>query len=222
MTESKEKRVPKGKIKFKLELTKEQKESKAEILRHTISILTGVAGTSKTFLACQTALDLHFSNRNQYERITIMRPMVGTEDNKMGALPGTLEEKVEPWMIPIRENMYQLYDKTKIDTMFKEGIIRTLPLQYCQGLTFTDEVVIIDESQNATAEQFEMILTRLGKRSKMIFTGDPNQIQLKQKSKSGLQRLIDIVPLTENLTNIVLTENYRNPIIREIIKLYNK
>lgn len=217
---NKEKRIPKGDISFKLSLSDEQKNAKSIILDHTISVLSGVAGTSKTFLTCQIALDRFF--KREYNRITIMRPMVGTEDNKMGALPGTLEEKTEPWMVPIKENMYSLYDKEKIDKMFDEGDIRMLPLQFCQGLTFTNEIVIIDESQNSTAQQFEMILTRLGKDSKMIFTGDPNQIQLKQKSHSGLQRLIDISNDINTLVHVKLTENYRDPIVREIIEKYNK
>lgn len=215
-------RIPKNPVNFKIQLSDEQKKAKEKVLDSTISILTGVAGTSKTFLACQIALSLHFGNRNEFSRITVMRPMVGTEDNKMGALPGTLEEKIEPWMIPIRENMYMLYDKEKIDKMFREGIIRTLPLQYCQGVTFTDEVVLIDEAQNATAQQFEMILTRLGRGSKMIFTGDPNQIQLKVKSHSGFSRLIDISKEIDAMECVHLTENYRDPIVREIIEKYNK
>lgn len=219
MSDNTTKRVPKGSINFKLQLTEEQKRAKAEILDSTISVLTGVAGTSKTFVSVQTALNSFF--RRECNRITIMRPMVGTED-KMGILPGTLEEKIEPWMVPIVENMYNLYDRTKIDKMLKEGDIRMLPLQFTQGVTFTNEIVIIDESQNATAEQFEMILTRIGRGSKMIFTGDPAQIQLKQKSRSGLQRLIDIVPKIPQMCHVELTENYRDPIVREILKYYNK
>lgn len=215
-----EKRTPKSPVNFKVQLTDEQKEAKEKVLDSTISILTGVAGTSKTFLACQIALSLHFGNRNEFNRITIMRPMVGTED--MSALPGTLEEKMAPWMVPIVENMYMLTDKSKIQKMMSEGQINILPLQFTQGVTLTNEVIIIDEAQNVTAQQFEMILTRLGKGSKMIFTGDPNQIQLKSKSRSGLQRLIDIVPEVDALTCIELKENYRDPIIRDIIEKYNK
>ena len=218
MANNSDKLAPKNPIKFKLQLTEERKEAKAEVLNHTISVLTGVAGTSKTFVAVQIALDLYF--RREIDRITIMRPMIGTEE--MGMLPGTLEEKMEPWTIPIKENMYALYDKGKIDSMLKEGAIRILPLQFTQGVTMVNECVIIDEAQNATAQQFEMVMTRLGKNSKMIFTGDPNQIQLKQKSRSGLQRLIDIVPLIPQLTCVTLTENYRDPIVREIIEHYNK
>lgn len=213
-----DKHAPKTPVKFKLQLTEEQKEAKAEVLSHTISILTGVAGTSKTFVAVQIALDMYF--RREINRITIMRPMVGTEE--MGMLPGTLEEKMEPWTIPLVENMYALYDKGKIDSMLKDGSIRILPLQFTQGVTMTNECVIIDEAQNATKQQFEMIMTRLGKGSKMIFTGDPLQIQLKQKSRSGLQKLIDIVPNIDALTCVTLTENYRDPIVREIIQYYNR
>lgn len=210
--------APKNPIKFKLQLTEEQKQAKAEVLDKTITVLTGVAGTSKTFVSVQIALDLYF--RREINRITIMRPMVGTEE--MGMLPGTLEEKMEPWTIPLVENMYALYDKGKIDSMLKDGNIRILPLQFTQGVTMVNEFVIIDEAQNATAQQFEMIMTRLGKNSKMIFTGDPNQIQLKQKSRSGLQRLIDIVPMIDQLGCVTLTENYRDPIVREIIQWYNR
>jgi phosphate starvation-inducible PhoH-like protein len=181
-------------------------------------VLTGIAGTSKTFTAIQTGLDLFF--RREIDRITIMRPTVATED--IGALPGTIDEKMSAWMIPIIENMYKLYNKEKIDKMVREGEIRMLPLQFTQGVTFANEFVLLDEAQNATADQVSMVLTRLGKGSFMILTGDPKQIQLRQKSRSGLQRLVDIVHGVKHLDHVNLTENHRDPIVQEIVEKYNR
>lgn len=213
-----EKRVPKGNITFKCQLSEEQKLAKAEIINNKIFVLTGIAGTSKTFLAAQCALDAFF--RRDIDRITIMRPTVATED--IGHLPGNVDEKMSMWMIPIIENMYILYGKDKIDKMIKEGDIRMLPLQFGQGITFVKEFVILDEAQNATAEQIEMVLTRTGLGSQIVLTGDVNQIQLKRKSLSGLQRLLDICGLVDNLGSFELKENHRDPIVEEIIRLYNK
>lgn len=212
------KRVPKMERNFKVEPTEEQKQAFSVIYDHTITVLTGVAGTSKSFTAVMYALK-HFYKR-KFNRITIMRPTVSTED--IGSLPGTIEDKFSAWCIPLIENMHIMEHKDTIDRMLKEGAIRMLPLQFTQGVTFSDEIVIIDEAQNATAKQFEMILTRIGKGSQMIFTGDPNQIQLKATSHSGFQRLIDIVPEIEQLGLVELHENYRDPIVREIIAKYNK
>lgn len=213
-----EKRVPKGNITFKCQLTEEQKLAKSKILESKIFVLTGIAGTSKTFLAAQCALDAFFTRK--VNRITIMRPTVATED--IGHLPGNVDEKMGMWMIPIIENMYTLYDKEKIDKMIREGLIRMLPLQFGQGITFVDEFVILDEAQNATAEQIEMVLTRTGLGSQIVLTGDVNQIQLKRKVLSGLQRLLDICGDVKHLDSYELKENHRDPIVEEIIRLYNK
>ncbi len=215
---NKEKRVPRNAIKFKVSLTEEQKEAKTTVLNNKISVICGVAGTSKTFTAVQIALDQFF--KRKIERITIMRPTIASED--IGALPGTVDEKMAMWMIPIVENMYLLYDKSKIDKMLAEGDIRMLPLQFTQGITFVGEFVILDEAQNATADQVSMVLTRLGKGSRMVLTGDPGQIQLKQKGKSGLQRLIDITGKVVNLSCIEMEVNHRDPIVAEIVEFYNR
>lgn len=213
-----EKRIPKGPIKFKCQLTEEQKEAKRVILSHDVTILTGIAGSAKTFLACQNALDQYFTR--QVERITIIRPTVATED--IGFLPGGAEDKMAMWMIPLIENMYKLYDKEKIDALLKKGSIRMLPLQFTQGITFVNESVIVDEAQNMTKVQTEMVLTRLGKDSRIVLAGDPHQTQLKETSQSGLQRLIDIVPEIEELGYFELKENHRNPIVEKIVRIYNQ
>jgi phosphate starvation-inducible PhoH-like protein len=211
-----QKRVPKNDITFKVSLSSEQKQAKEVILNNKITVVSGIAGTSKTFTAVQTALDQFF--KRQVNKITIMRPTVATED--LGALPGTVKEKMEMWMIPIIENMYILYDKAKIDKMIVEGDIRMLPLQFTQGITFVDEFVILDEAQNATVEQIAMVLTRLGKTSTMVLTGDENQIQLKNKSLSGLKKLILLESRIEKLGHVRLTSNHRDAIVEEIVNLY--
>ena len=150
-TNGSQKRKPKNPIKFKLQLTEEQKLGKAIILDNKITVVTGKAGSSKTFLCCNV------------------------ED--IGHLPGDINDKMQPWMTPIIENMYDLYDKTKIEKEIVEGRIRILPLQFTQGVTFRNSAVIVDEAQNCTKEQLKMILTRTGIDSKIMIAGDPQQIQ---------------------------------------------
>jgi phosphate starvation-inducible protein PhoH and related proteins len=214
---SSQKRKPKNPIKFKLQLTEEQKLGKATILDNKITVVTGKAGSSKTFLCCNVALDLLFTK--QIEKIVIMRPMVGTED--IGHLPGDINDKMQPWMTPIIENMYDLYDKTKIEKEIVEGRIRILPLQFTQGVTFRNSAVIVDEAQNCTKEQLKMILTRTGIDSKIMIAGDPQQIQIRRKSDSGLSKLIDVAERIDKLALIHLTSNYRDPIVEQIIDEYD-
>lgn len=212
------KRVPKNEVKLKLQLTESQKLVKEQIINHKVSILTGVAGTSKTFLAVNTALS-EFLKR-KYDRITILRPTVASED--IGFMPGDVYDKMSHWMIPITENMNMLYGKDKIEEEFKEGNIRMLPLQYVQGVTFVDEFVVIDEAQNCTSEQIKMLLTRLGKTSVMVFTGDKDQVQLKRKNTSGFNRLIEITDEIEEMYLAELVENHRDPVVKKIIEIFDK
>ena len=212
-----EKRVPKGDITYKVSLTDEQKEVKRNCYDYKINIITGDAGTSKTFTACQIALDMLF--KRQVDRITIMRPTVSTED--IGFLPGTAKEKMEGWLLPVIENFKTLYDKTKIEKLLTEETIRILPLQFCQGITFFNELTILDEAQNCTEEQLSMVMTRVGRGSTLIITGDTRQVQLKNKSQSGFKKLLDLETKTNKISFNVLTENYRDPVVREILELYN-
>lgn len=203
-------------IKFQLQLSEEQKDAKSILRDSSIGILTGVAGTSKSFLACQMALDMYF--KREYNRISFSRPTVGTED--MGHLPGTLEEKMEPWVLPLIDNMYKLVNKDKIDKMMRDGQIIFRPLQFVRGITFDDEIAILDEAQNCTYNQTMMFLTRLGKDAKIFITGDTNQVDLKAKSQSGLARLVDVVDKIDGMEHVELTENYRSPLVQKIIQHY--
>jgi phosphate starvation-inducible PhoH-like protein len=173
-----EKRKPKNPIKFKIELNPEQKEAKAKILNNTVTLLAGSAGSGKTLLACQIALEKLFMK--ECDKIIITRPTVSKEE--IGFLPGDLREKMDPWVQPIYQNMYMLYDKVKIEQLITGGQIEIVPVSFMRGRTFVDSFVIVDEAQNVTHEQMEMIVTRLGLRSKMIICGDDHQVDLKSKT----------------------------------------
>ncbi len=213
-----EKRVPKGDITYKVSLTEEQRDVKRECFNYKINIITGDAGTSKTFTACQIALDMLF--KRQIDRITIMRPTVATED--IGFMPGDSRSKMEGWVIPVIENFKTLYDKNKIEKLLEEETIRILPLQFCQGVTFYNELTLLDEGQNCTKEQMNMVMTRVGRGSTLLITGDIRQNQLKNKSLSGFKELLDLQGKTSLIGFHELKENYRDPVVREVLELYNK
>ena len=211
-----EKRKPKNPIKFKVELNQEQKEAKSKILENTVTLLAGSAGSGKTLLACQIALEKLFMK--EVEKIIITRPTVSKEE--IGFLPGDLREKMDPWVQPIYQNMYALYDRVKIEKHIQEGDIEIVPVSFMRGRTFLDSIVIVDEAQNVTHEQMEMIVTRLGLRSKMIICGDDNQVDLKNKRDSGFRFLYTASKKIKNLAAISLKTNHRNPIVEDLISYY--
>ena len=211
-----EKRKPKNPIKFKIELNQEQKEAKSKILENTVTLLAGSAGSGKTLLACQIALEKLFMK--EIEKIIITRPTVSKEE--IGFLPGDLREKMDPWVQPIYQNMYALYDRVKIEKHIEEGDIEIVPVSFMRGRTFLDSMVIVDEAQNVTHEQMEMIVTRLGLRSKMIICGDDNQVDLKNKRDSGFRFLYTASKKIKNLAAISLKTNHRNPIVEDLIIYY--
>jgi phosphate starvation-inducible protein PhoH and related proteins len=213
-----EKRKPKSPIKFKIELNPEQKEAKAKILQHTVTLLAGSAGSGKTFLACQIALEKLFMK--EAEKIIITRPTVSKEE--IGFLPGDLREKMDPWVQPIYQNMYALYDKVKVEQLIQAGQIEIVPVSFMRGRTFLDSVVIVDEAQNVTHEQMEMIVTRLGLRSKMIICGDDHQVDLKRKADSGFRFLYAAARKIKNMCSISLKTNHRDPIVEDLIGLYEE
>jgi energy-coupling factor transporter ATP-binding protein EcfA2 len=137
-----EKRIPKNPIKFKISLNEEQKAAKELILQNTITLLAGKAGSGKTLLACQVALDGLF--RKQYEKIIITRPTVSKEE--IGFLPGDLHQKMDPWVQPIYQNMYILYGKDKIEPYIQGGQIEIVPLSFMRGRTFVNACLIEGES----------------------------------------------------------------------------
>lgn len=215
MAQNIEKDAPKGKIKFNITLSEEQKESKSSILYHPYNFLLGKAGSGKTLLAVQVALDMYFTR--QVNKIVITRPTVSNEDN--GYLPGSLSEKMEPWLVPIRSNMRKVYNKPAIlEKMEREENIELVSLAHFRGRTFDNSVVIVDEFQNLTKAQLGMVLGRLGKGSTMILTGDPQQIDLKFSNDSAVH---DVPKLksSEHVYSITLKDNHRHEALNEVLKL---
>ena len=208
----------KNKIQFNLSLNAEQKEVKAKILQDTISVLIGKAGSGKTLLATQIALEALFYR--EVERVIITRPTVSNED--IGFLPGSMKEKMDPWLSPIQANMIMLTNKAKIEKMMSEDTIEISPISFLRGRTFVNAFVIVDESQNVTKTQMEMILSRLGVNSKMILTGDSSQTDLKNKKDSGLPYLLDMSSSINGLGVYELKTNHRHPIVEEILKHFDE
>ena len=210
-----EKKPPKGPVKFSITLSEEQKASKQAILHHPYNFIVGKAGSGKTMLACQVALDMFF--KRMINKIIITRPTVSTEDN--GFLPGSEKEKMEPWLVPIRSNMRKVYNKPAIlEKMETEESIELVSLAHFRGRTFENSVVIVDEFQNLTRSQLGMALGRLGKGSTMIFCGDNQQIDLKDKNYSAIHDMAKIVE-SEYVYKRVLQDNHRHPAIDEVFEM---
>ena len=207
----------KNKIQFNMSLNAEQKETKARILQDTISVLIGKAGSGKTLLATQIALEALFYR--EVDRVIITRPTVSNED--IGFLPGSMKEKMDPWLSPIQANMIMLTNKAKIEKLMSEDTIEISPISFLRGRTFVNAFVIVDESQNVTKTQMEMILSRLGMNSKMILTGDSSQTDLKNKKDSGLPYLLNMADTINGLGVYELKTNHRHPIVEDILKHFD-
>jgi len=212
---NKEKTPPKTEIKFSLSLSEEQKAAKALIMETPFNFILGKAGSGKTLLAVQIALDMHFKRR--IDKIIITRPTVSNEDN--GFLPGSLAEKMDPWLVPIRSNMRKVYNKPEIlDKMEQEENIELVSLTYFRGRTFDNSVCIVDEFQNLTKQQLGMVLGRLGKGSTMILTGDGSQIDLKSVNDSAIHSVAKLRE-SQYVHTVTLKDNHRHPALDDILKL---
>ena len=218
MAENKSKKPPRGKIKFEITLSEEQKESKSNILSHPYNFVMGKAGSGKTLLAVQVALDMFFTR--QVNKIVITRPTVSNEDN--GYLPGSLHEKMEPWLVPIRSNMRKVYNKPPIlEKMENNEDIELVSLAHFRGRTFDKAVVIVDEFQNLTKQQLGMVLGRLGKGSTMILTGDSHQIDLKFSNDSAIHEVAKLKP-SQYVYSVNLQDNHRHEALNELLKLLSE
>jgi phosphate starvation-inducible PhoH-like protein len=213
-----EKRKPKGEIKFKLSLNEEQKEAKQIIIDNPVVLLKGMAGSGKTLVACQVALDMVF--KKEMNKIIITRATVSKED--IGFLPGDLKEKMDPWLAPIYANLHLLYDKEKIDKMVLENQIEIVPFAFMRGRTFPNAFVIVDECQNITHQQTEMMLGRLGKGGKIVFCGDIAQVDLKSKKDSGIGFFPRLEERIKGVRIVTLKKNHRHEIVEEILKTYEE
>jgi len=214
------KRKPKNPINFNITLNEEQKVAKSKILENVITILTGGAGSGKTLLACQIALDLLFNR--EIEKIIIARPVI-TSGEELGFLPGDIREKMDPFVAPIYENMYRLYSKDKIDKCIQEGQIEIIPFAFMRGRNISNAFVIIDEAQNVTDKQMELVITRLCQGSKMVIVGDVQQTDLKDRKMSGLYFLNKaIAGNVQGVGSIHLKINHRHEIVEPILAIYKE
>ena len=215
MAENINKQPPKGKVRFSITLSEEQKMAKTNVLYHPYNFIMGKAGSGKTLLAVQIALDMFFQRK--INQIIITRPTVSNEDN--GYLPGSLDEKMEPWLVPIRSNMRKVYNKPMIlEKMEKEENIELVSLSHFRGRTFDNACVIVDEFQNLTKQQLGMVLGRLGKGSTMILTGDPQQIDLKFPNDSAIHE-VPKVKESSFVYATTLMDNHRHEALDEILRL---
>ena len=206
-------------ISFSIALNEEQKIAKSVILNTPINFIMGKEGTGKTMLGVNIALDLFFRKDTHYKQIIITRPVVATED--FGHLPGNMKEKLDPFMQPIYENIRNVYGNTptkkaKIDKHLEHEDIRILPIAFTRGVSYDNAIVIVDEFQNCTSHQLEMIIGRLGNTSKLLFTGSNVQIDLKYKRDSAVNTLSKLKN-NEYVSITNLTTNHRHPAVESVL-----
>ena len=216
-TNSISKKSPKNPIKFLIPLNEEQKQAKSIILDNKITVLKGQAGSGKSMLAAQIALDLLF--RKEIERIILTRPAV-TSGEDIGFLPGTKEDKLAPYTAAIYDNMYRLYNKEKIDKELIDGRIEVIPLAFMRGRNLSNCLVVVDEAQNITNRQMELLLGRICVGTKMIVCGDGAQIDLKDRKMSGFHFICTNFKEVPGFEVVTLKTNHRDPIVENILEIY--
>jgi phosphate starvation-inducible PhoH-like protein len=200
--------------------TANQKRYVDAIEDHTITFGIGPAGTGKTYLAM--AMAVAALQAKKVNRIVLTRPAVEAGEN-LGFLPGTLSEKIDPYLRPLFDALHDMIDIDSIPRLMQSGIIEVAPLAYMRGRTLNDAFVILDEAQNTTPEQMKMFLTRLGFASKMIITGDITQIDLPNAQKSGLRVVRDILKDIDDIAFMELTAEdvVRHRLIGDIVRAYD-
>ncbi|HEX2711842.1 MAG TPA: PhoH family protein, partial [Candidatus Acidoferrales bacterium] len=181
----------------------------------------GPGGTGKTYLAVAMAVSALFTK--QVNRIILARPAVEAGE-RLGFLPGTLQQKIDPYMRPLYDALYDMLDADKLERYLEKGIIEVAPLAFMRGRTLNDSFVILDEAQNTTSEQMKMFLTRLGFNSKAVITGDITQIDLPSGRRSGLIEAIDVVGKIEGIAFVHFNERdvVRHNLVQQIIKAYDE
>lgn len=185
-----------------------------------IVVASGPAGTGKTYLAMLAALQAY--QKGECKRIILTRPAITVEDEQHGFLPGTIHEKMEPWIIPMLDVVREYYSTKEVETMFEEQLIEVAPLAYCRGRTFKNCWIIGDEMQNATPNQIKMLMTRIGENSKMILTGDIEQTdRIHNNGLSDLQQRLSNSP-NKHIAQCLFTQTdvKRHPLIPSILELY--
>jgi phosphate starvation-inducible PhoH-like protein len=199
--------------------TLNQKRYVDAIDHHTIVFGIGPAGTGKTYLAMAKAVNA--LQTKQVTRIILTRPAVEAGE-RLGFLPGTLSEKIDPYLRPLYDALHDMMDPELIPKLMSSGVIEVAPLAYMRGRTLNDAFIILDEAQNTTAEQMKMFLTRLGFGSKIVVTGDVTQIDLPGNNRSGLRAAVDILDGIEDIhiSELTSADVVRHRLVAEIVDAY--
>ena len=200
--------------------SEKQKRYLRALKESEIVISTGPAGTGKTFLAVAVALTMLLEKK--IERIILSRPAVEAGE-RLGFLPGDMREKVDPYLRPLYDSLYDLLDFEKIQKKIEIGDIEIAPLAFMRGRTLKNSFAILDEAQNATDTQIKMFLTRIGENSKIVINGDPSQIDLPNKSLSGLNRSKNLLGHLDEISVVDFdhTDVVRHPLVSKIVKAYS-
>jgi phosphate starvation-inducible protein PhoH and related proteins len=191
------------------------------IEKHDMVFGVGPAGTGKTYLAVAMAISALLAKR--VNRIILARPAVEAGE-RLGFLPGTLQDKIDPYLRPLYDALYDMLDPEKVDRYLEKNVIEIAPIAFMRGRTLNDSFVIMDEAQNTTSEQMKMFVTRLGFNSKAVITGDITQIDLPSARRSGLVEAIEILKPVEGLTFVYFDESdvVRHHLVQRIIRAYDE
>tara|TARA_B100000809_G_scaffold24871_1_gene21785 strand:- start:31 stop:1050 length:1020 start_codon:yes stop_codon:yes gene_type:complete len=201
--------------------SKKQKEYVKALKTNQIIMSLGPAGTGKTYLAVAAALSMLLEKK--VERIILSRPAVEAGE-KLGFLPGDMKEKIDPYLRPLYDSLHEMFDYNKIQRKIESGEIEIAPLAFMRGRTLKNCFAILDEAQNATQTQIKMFLTRIGENSKLVVNGDPSQIDLLNKSHSGLVQSQNILKGIKEISIINFDQNdvIRHPLVTKIVEAYKK
>ena len=201
--------------------SKNQKDYVKALKTNEIIMSLGPAGTGKTYLAVAVALTMLLEKK--VERIILSRPAVEAGE-RLGFLPGDMKEKIDPYLRPLYDSLHDLYHYDKIKKKIENGEIEIAPLAFMRGRTLKNSFAILDEAQNATETQIKMFLTRIGENSKLVVNGDPSQIDLPNKSQSGLVKAQNILKDIKEISviNFDNKDVIRHPLVTKIVKAYQK
>lgn len=201
--------------------TPRQRDYLNNILSHDITFGVGPAGTGKTWLAVACAIDA--MERESVQRLVLTRPAVEAGE-RLGFLPGDLAQKVDPYLRPLYDALYDLMGFDRVQRLFEKQAIEIAPLAYMRGRTLNHAFVILDEAQNTTPEQMKMFLTRIGFGSKAVVTGDPSQVDLPRGQPSGLAHALDVLESVQGIATTRFTSRdvVRHPLVARIVDAYDK
>jgi phosphate starvation-inducible protein PhoH and related proteins len=198
-----------------------QSQYVANIVNHDIAFGVGPAGTGKTYLAVACAVDA--LERQEIRRILLTRPAVEAGE-KLGFLPGDLSQKVDPYLRPLYDALFEMLGFEKVEKLLERNVIEVAPLAYMRGRTLNDAFIILDESQNTTVEQMKMFLTRIGFNSKAVITGDITQVDLPRGVRSGLRHAIEVLKDVNDIAFNFFSANdvVRHPVVARIVMAYEE